>query len=720
MKNNGSASDYQIRKRSGQIAGFDLSKIHEAISKAFQAVGEERIELIDFCANQIEKELDFSGIPSVEEIQDLVERTLFRYDLFDVAKAFILYRKQHQSVRDTKELFSNLNLVDNYLNLQDWRIKESANSSYSLQGLNQHISTIVSSQYWLNKIYPKEIGDAHKEGALHIHDLGFLSVYCVGWDLQDLIMTGFKGASGKLVSKPARHFRTILGQVVNFFYTMQGEAAGAQAFSNFDTLLAPFIRFDQLDRKQVKQALQEFMFNVNVPTRVGFQTPFTNVTMDLNVPSFMKDEPVVIGGKVQDFTYGECQEEMDLFNEVFAEVVEEGDANGSVFSFPIPTYNITPDFDWDNPRYENIWKITAKYGIPYFSNFVNSDMSPDDVRSMCCRLRLDKRELVRKGGGLFGANPLTGSVGVVTVNLPRLGYEAGNEQEFFKRLGQLMEMGKNSLEIKRKVIENLTEKGLFPYSKFYLRHLKNKNGKFWQNHFSTIGIVGMNECCQNFIGGDIVSEEGNAFAHRIFDFMKQKLEEFQKETGNIYNLEATPAEGTTYRLARLDTKVYDDIIVANQDAYKTGAAPYYTNSSQLPVTYTDDLFEALNLQDDLQTQYTGGTVFHTFIGEKQLSIESVKMLIKKITDNYRLPYITLSPSFSICQEHGYIYGEHHKCPKCANMGKETDCEVFSRIVGYLRPVHQWNDGKRQEWEDRKLFDKKAHMKEELQKECILA
>lgn len=712
MKINGSVSESQIRKRNGQVVKFKLDKIKSAINKAFQAVGEERVELIEFCVSQIMKEIDFSGIPNVEEIQDLVERTLFRYDLFAVAKAFILYRKQHELARDTKELFSNLNLVDDYLNLQDWRIKESANSSYSLQGLNQHISTIVSSQYWLNKIYPQEIGDAHKNGALHIHDLGFLSVYCVGWDLEDLLLTGFKGASGKLVSRPAKHFRTILGQVVNFFYTMQGEAAGAQAFSNFDTLLAPFIRYDKLNENQIKQALQEFLYNMNVPTRVGFQTPFTNVTMDLNVPKFMNDQPVIIGGKLMNEVYGDFQLEMDLFNKIFALVVEEGDANGSVFSFPIPTYNITSDFEWNKPAYENIWRITAKYGIPYFSNFVNSDLSPDDVRSMCCRLRLDKRELARRGGGLFGANPLTGSVGVVTVNLPRLGYEASNEAEFFKRLGHLMDLGKNSLEIKRKMIENLTEKGLFPYSKFYLRHLKNKNGKFWQNHFSTIGIVGMNECCLNFIGRDLVSEEGNAFALRIFDFMKLKLQEFQEETGNIYNLEATPAEGTTYRLAQLDTKTYEDIIVANQESYLKGAAPYYTNSSQLPVDYTEDLFEALSLQDKLQTQYTGGTVFHTFIGEKQLSIDAVKLLLQKITNNYHLPYITLSPTFSICHEHGYIYGEHELCPKCANSGQRTECEVFSRIVGYLRPIHQWNDGKRQEFKERKLFDKKAHVEEE--------
>lgn len=703
---NGNAPISQIRKRNGSVVPFHHSKIEKAISKAFYAVGHPQDSLAHEYTLEVVSSLDNTGIPTVEEVQDTVERVLFKNDQFDCLKSFILYRKQHASVRETKELFSNINLVDDYLNLEDWRVKESANSSYSLQGLNQHISTLVSSQYWLNKIYPKEIGEAHKSGAMHIHDLGFLSVYCVGWDLQDLIMTGFKGAAGKLVSKPAKHFRTILGQIVNFFYTMQGEAAGAQAFSNFDTLLAPFIAYDKLDRSQVKQALQEFMFNINVPTRVGFQTPFTNVTMDLVVPSFMKDQPVVVGGEMKDKTYGDFQEELLVFNEVFAEVIAEGDANGSVFSFPIPTYNITKDFEWENPRYNKIWEITAKYGIPYFSNFVNSDLSPDDVRSMCCRLRLDKRELAHRGGGLFGANPLTGSVGVVTINLPRLGYEATNEEEFFKRLERLMTLGKNSLEMKRKVIENFTENGLFPYSSFYLRHLKKKNGKFWQNHFSTIGLVGMNECCLNFMGEDIISEKGHAFAQKVLDFMRGVLEDFQAETGNIYNLEATPAEGTSYRLARLDRKQYADIQVANPANVKQGGAPYYTNSSQLPVYYTDDLFKALELQDDLQTRYTGGTVFHTFIGERQLPIESVKQLIKKVTHQFRLPYITLSPTFSICPEHGYIYGEHPFCPSCAQLGKETKCEVFSRIVGYLRPVDQWNDGKRQEFSERKLFDRK--------------
>lgn len=699
----------KIVKRDGQIAAFEPEKIENAISKALKAVNKPNKmvskRLTEFVLTEIKLTKTKGDIIQVEEVQDIVERMLFKHGDFEVAKAYMIYRKQHQSIRNTKDLFTNLDMVDNYLGMIDWRIKESANSSYSLQGLNQHISTSVSSQYWLNKIYPDEIGKAHKEGHFHIHDLGFLSVYCVGWDLQELLLSGFKGVPGKIVSKPANHFRTILGQIINFFYTMQGEAAGAQAFSNFDTYLAPFIRYDKLNRTQVKQALQEFMFNINVPTRVGFQTPFTNITMDLKVPEFMKSQPVIIGGKLQEMTYGDFQEEMDLFNEVFVEVMAEGDGNGSIFSFPIPTYNITKDFEWDNPRYEKIWEITAKYGIPYFSNFVNSDMSPDDVRSMCCRLRLDKRELQSRGGGLFGANPLTGSVGVVTINLPRIAFEANDKEQFFERLTCLMEMAKDSLETKRKVIETLTEQGLFPYSKFYLRHMKKKNGQYWNNHFSTIGLVGMNECCLNFLGKDIVSEEGYSFACEVLEFMRNKLSDFQSDTGNNYNLEATPAEGTSYRLARIDKKFHHDIIVANETNYRQGSQPYYTNSSQLPVYHTDDLFEALRIQDNLQTKYTGGTVFHTFIGEKQLPTASVKALLKKITSNFRLPYVTLSPTFSICPDHGYIYGEHQLCPKCAEINRITKCEVYSRIVGYVRPVDQWNDGKQEEYKQRRLFDK---------------
>ncbi len=715
MKINGAITT--VQKRDGRLVPFESDKITFAVFKALRAVGEPNRELAQTITNLVVDQID-TETPCVEDIQDLVEMELFKQNQFKAAKAYIIYRKQHDGIRNVKELFSNVNIIDDYINNNDWRIKESANSTYSLQGMNQHVSTIISSQYWLNKIYPKEIGNAHTKGKFHIHDLGFVSVYCVGWDLYELIMTGFKGVPGKVESNPANHFRTLLGQIVNFFYTMQGEAAGAQAFSNFDTYLAPFIRHDKLNYKDVKQALQEFMFNMNIPTRVGFQTPFTNITLDLEVPKNMKDTAVVIGGEIQNSTYGEFQHEMNIFNKAFAEVMTEGDSNGRIFSFPIPTYNITKDFDWENEYRQPIWEMTAKYGIPYFSNFVNSDMSPDDVRSMCCRLRIDTSELKSRGGGLFGANPLTGSVGVVTLNMPRIAYEAKSEKELYQRISKLMQMAKESLEIKRKVIEQLTENGLYPYSKFYLRHIRSKNGAYWSNHFSTIGLVGMNELLLNFYGYDITTKEGNKKAQIIMTFMRQKLQEFQEETGHIYNLEATPAEGTTYRLAKIDKAEFPDIIVANEKQFQeNNAAPYYTNSSQLPVGHTDDIFEALELQDDLQTKYTGGTVFHTFVGEDQLPPESVKVLAKTICQNFKLPYFSLSPTFSICPEHGYIYGEHHQCPKCAELGKENNCEVYSRIVGYLRPVDQWNNGKRAEFNDRKLFDKKIKVELEEVQEC---
>ncbi|TKG96449.1 ribonucleoside triphosphate reductase [Puteibacter caeruleilacunae] len=703
MKINGNVRT--VQKRDGRVVPFEEEKITFAIFKALRATGEPNRGLAEEITNVVTAKLS-SEQPSVEEIQDAVEQELMEKKLFKAAKAYIIYRKQHEGIRNVKELFSNVGLIDDYINNNDWRIKESANSTYSLQGMNQHVSTIISSQYWLNQIYPSEIGNAHKEGKIHIHDLGFVSVYCVGWDLQELISVGFRGVAGKVESKPANHFRTLLGQIVNFFYTMQGEAAGAQAFSNFDTYVAPFIRHDNLNYAEVKQALQEFMFNMNIPTRVGFQTPFTNITLDLVVPQNMKDQAVIIGGQMQETTYGDYQHEMDIFNRAFAEVMTDGDANGRIFSFPIPTYNITKDFDWQNESRQPIWDMTAKYGIPYFSNFVNSDMSPDDVRSMCCRLRLDTTELKSRGGGLFGANPLTGSVGVVTVNLPRVAYESKSEEELFQRIEKLMQLAKESLEIKRKTIEQLTENGLYPYSKFYLRNIRKMNGAYWDNHFSTIGLVGMNECLLNFMGTDITSAEGNAFAVRIMDFMRDTLQKFQEETGHIYNLEATPAEGTTFRLAQIDKSQYPDIIVANEKQVRSQqAAPYYTNSSQLPVGHTDDIFEALELQDNLQTKYTGGTVFHTFVGENQLPAESVKKLVKMVCNNFKLPYFTLSPTFSVCPEHGYIYGEHHECPKCAEVGKVSNCEVYSRIVGYLRPVDQWNNGKAAEFTDRKLFDK---------------
>lgn len=692
----------KIVKRNGVVAEFQIEKIEHAIFKAMRAIGKpNRARAKELSIEVLERLIkeQHTELPAVEQVQDIVEKVLFEQESFELVKAYLLYRKQREQSRNAKELFGNIDAMDDYLGMHDWRIKESANSAYSLQGLNQHISTLITSQYWLTKLYPDNISEAHKKGYYHIHDLGFLSVYCVGWDLKDLLLSGFKGVLGKTESKPAKHLRTALGQIVNFFYTMQGEAAGAQAFSNFDTFLAPFIRKDNLTYEQVKQAMQEFLFNINIPTRVGFQTPFTNITMDLVVPEFMKNEPVVWGGEVLNEVYSDYQPEMTMLNKAFAEVMLKGDANGSLFSFPIPTYNITPEFDWENSDYESIWEITAKYGIPYFSNFVNSDMKPDDVRSMCCRLRLDKRELNKRGGGLFASNPLTGSVGVVTINLAKLGYESTSEENLFQRLKNLMVLAKDSLEIKRKTIENYTEKGLYPYSKYYLRHVYQRYNCYWKNHFSTIGINGMNECCLNFLGKNIAHTDSKTFSMKIMDFMRNVLEDFQEETGNIYNLEATPAESTAYRFARIDTIQHPDIITANQEAYKEGAAPYYTNSTHLPVNFSDDIFEVLTLQDDLQTKYTGGTVLHLFTGEKNMPGIAAKNLIRKITSQFHLPYITISPTFSICPSHGYVAGEHFKCPKC-----ESDCEVYSRIVGYMRPVNQWNNGKQQEFKDRKLFD----------------
>ena len=577
---------------------------------------------------------------------------------------------------------SNLNLVDAYLKQLDWKVNENSNMSYSIQGLNNYIASEISKQYWLNRIYPENIKNAHINGDIHIHDLNIISVYCVGWDLKDLLSEGFTGVKGKVESAPAKHFRTALGQIVNFMYTMQGEAAGAQAFSNFDTLLAPFIRYDNLDYKQVKQAIQEFVFNMNVPTRVGFQTPFTNITMDLNVPSYYAEQPVIIGGELQEATYKEFQKEMDMLNKAFFEVMMDGDNSGRVFTFPIPTYNITKDFDWDNENINGLWKMAAKYGIPYFSNFINSDMSPEDARSMCCRLRIDNRELEYRGGGLFGSNPLTGSIGVVTINLPKIAEVSKTKVEFLERLAQKMELAKDSLEIKRKLLENLTDKELYPYTKFYLRDIKARFGVYWKNHFSTIGLIGMNEACLNLFGENIGSLQGKQFALEVMDYMRAKIVEFQKETGNNYNLEATPGEGTSYRLAKLDKDKY----------------PYYTNSTQLPVNYTDDIFEVLDHQDDLQTKYTGGTVVHIYAGERIQSIETMKNLVKKICNNYHLPYFTFSPTFSTCPNHGYVAGEHFTCPECG-----ASCEVYSRVVGYIRPVQQWNKGKKQEFLDRQEF-----------------
>ncbi|MEM2464183.1 MAG: ribonucleoside triphosphate reductase [Candidatus Bathyarchaeia archaeon] len=693
-----------VRKRDGRLEPFDQERITNAIWRAAKAVGGKDKELArrlsDKVVEELKRRFGEDGVPTVEEIQDVIEKVLIENGHAKTAKAFILYRKQHQDLRELAEILSSTELVEQYLNLEDWYVRENSNMSFSLQGLNNYLTTKVIEKYWTNRIYPPNIAEAHRSGDIHIHDLGVLGPYCVGWDLKELLLSGFGGVPGKIESKPARHFRTALGQVVNFFYTLQGEAAGAQAFSNFDTLLAPFIRYDSLDYGEVKQALQEFIFNINVPTRVGFQTPFTNITLDLKVPEFMRDEPVVYGGKLVDDTYGEMLDEIGMFNMALAEVMAEGDARGRVFTFPIPTYNITKDFDWDSPISQKIFELTAKYGVPYFSNFVNSDMRPEDVRSMCCRLRIDNRELRKRGGGFFGAYPLTGSIGVVTLNLPRIGYLARDEDRFFEKLSELMDLAKDSLEIKRKVLERFTERGLYPYSKHYLRFIKESFGAYWKNHFSTIGIIGMNEALLNMFGHGIETEEGLKFAIKTLMFMRKKLLEYQEETGNLYNLEATPAEGASYRLARLDKKKYPDIIVANEKYLSRGAEPFYTNSTNLPVDYGGDLFEALEHQDKLQPLYTGGTVFHIFLGERIYSWENAAILVKKVAYNYRIPYFTLTPTFSICPTHGYIGGEHKVCPKCG-----AKCEVYSRVVGYLRPVDQWNDGKQSEFRIRKTFDR---------------
>lgn len=650
-----------IRKRDGRLEPFEPAKMESAIFAAAKAVGgandEKSKEITRQAISFLEVLYKGDRVPTVENVQDLVEKILIENGHAKTAKAYILYREQHSKLRQTKALLSDaVNMVDSYIQQKDWRVKENANMGYSLQGLNNFISTAVSNKYWLDRIYSKEIAETHMEGSIHIHDLGSISAYCCGWDLKDLLTRGFGGAYGKVESKAPKHFRVALGQIVNFFYTLQGEAAGAQAFSNFDTLLAPFIYYDKLTYPQVKQYMQEFIFNINVPTRVGFQTPFTNITMDMTIPASFRDDAVIVGGELKDKTYKEFQKEADLINRVFCEVMIEGDAKGRIFSFPIPTYNITEDFDWENEDLELLWEMTAKYGIPYFSNFVNSDMSPDDARSMCCRLRLDNRELQKRGGGLFGSNPLTGSIGVVTLNIPRLAYLSEDKESFYKGLDELLRISKESLEIKRKVLEDLTEQGLYPYSKYYIEPIKKRLGTYWANHFSTIGLVGVNEGALNLIKEDITTANGRAFAVELLNYIRDRMVEFQEETGHMYNLEATPAEGTSYRLAKKDKAKFPGI------ATQGDKEPYYTNSTNLPVKFTDDLFWALDHQDAVQSLYTGGTVFHIFLGERVEDVGVCKTLVKKIAQTYKMPYFTISPSFTICSEHGYIPGEHFTCP----------------------------------------------------------
>lgn len=669
-----------VVKRSGEVARYDRGKIEKAIEKAFAATN---TPLLDAAGNdksriytdRVEEKIRAlvktrhpNSIPAIEEIQDIVETVLIEQQETVVAKAYILYRAQHEAIRDARKLMLDISAtMDGYLSQSDWRVRENANINYSLGGLILHNSGTVTANYWLKQIYPKDIADAHGDADFHIHDLSMFSGYCAGWSLRDLIREGLGGVPDKIASKPASHLSTLANQMVNFLGILQNEWAGAQAFSSFDTYLAPFVKADALSDKEIKQSLQSFIFGVNTPSRWGSQAPFTNITLDWTVPADLRDKPAVVGGKELDYTYGDCKPEMDRINKAFIEVMLEGDASGRGFQYPIPTYNITRDFDWDSPNAELLFEMTSKYGTPYFQNFVNSDLNPGDVRSMCCRLRLDKRELRKRGGGLFGADELTGSIGVVTINLPRIGYLSRNEKEFFDRLDDLMDKAKSSLVIKRKVIQRLLDAGLFPYTKRYL--------KTFDNHFSTIGIVGMNECLQNFFSPSVTTAtpEGQAFAMKILSHMRGRLADYQEETGDLFNLEATPAESTSYRLAKHDKERYPDIITAGTEE------PYYTNSSQLPVGYTQDIFDALDLQEELQIAYTGGTVFHIFVGEAIADWRACAQLVKTIACSYRIPYFTISPTFSICPVHGYLSGEHFFCPLCAEKEREEVRQEIERL-----------------------------------------
>ncbi len=684
---------YQVIKRDGRKVDFDLSRIAKAITKAFHAAKVPyNTDIIDLLVLQVTA--DYVGKVrnneiGVEDIQDSVEAVLQRAGYAPVAKSYILYRKNREKLREMRStVLDYKKLVDNYLRVSDWRVKENSTVTYSVGGLILSNSGAITANYWLSEIYDEEIGDAHRNADLHLHDLSMLTGYCAGWSLKQLIQEGLGGVTGKITSAPARHLASLCNQMVNFLGIMQNEWAGAQAFSSFDTYLAPFVRTDKLSYNEVKHCIESFVFGVNTPSRWGTQAPFSNITLDWTVPADLADQPCIVGGKPMDFTYGDCQAEMNLINKAFIEVMIEGDANGRGFQYPIPTYSITKDFDWSETENNRLlFEMTAKYGTPYFSNYINSDMEPSDVRSMCCRLRLDLRELRKKSGGFFGSGESTGSVGVVTINLPRIAYLAKDEADFFVRLDRMMDIAARSLKIKRTTVEKLLEEGLYPYTKRYL-------GSF-DNHFSTIGLVGMNEAGlnANWLRKDLTHEETQDFAVRVLKHMRERLSDYQEQYGDLYNLEATPAESTAYRLAKHDKARYPDIITAHE-----GGTPYYTNSSHLPVGYTEDVFSALDVQDKLQTLYTSGTVFHTFLGEKLPSWQSAAALVRKIAENYELPYYTLSPTYSICTEHGYLKGEQKVCPVC---GKTT--EVYSRITGYYRPVQNWNDGKSQEYLDRKTY-----------------
>ena len=685
---------YQVVKRDGEIAEFNVQKISAAITKAFDAVSKQyHPSVVDMLALRVTSEFEpkiKNGQIAVEDIQDSVEEVLSEAGYADVAKAYILYRKQREKIRNVGSAVLNYKvLVDDYLNVNDWRVKENSTVTFSVGGLILANSGAITANYWLSEIYDQEIAEAHRSAAIHLHDLSMLTGYCAGWNLKQLIQEGLGGVPGKITSSPAGHLSTLCNQMVNFLGIMQNEWAGAQAFSSFDTYLAPFVRIDNLSQKEVKQCIQSFVYGVNTPSRWGTQAPFSNITLDWVVPADLKDLPAIVGGKEVDFTYGDCQKEMDMVNKAFIEIMIEGDANGRGFQYPIPTYSITRDFDWSETENNKLlFEMTAKYGTPYFSNYINSDMEPSDVRSMCCRLRLALRELRRTGGGFFGSGESTGSIGVVTINLPRLAYESQNEEDFYKRLDKLMDIAARSLKTKRTVITKLLDNGLYPYTKRYL-------GTF-DNHFSTIGLVGMNEAALNarWLGKDLTHPETQEFAKDVLNHMRERLSDYQEMYGDLYNLEATPAESTSYRFAKHDREDYPDIITANMNG-----TPYYTNSSHLPVGFTEDIFSALEIQDELQTLYTSGTVFHAFLGEKLPDWKAAATLVRKIAENFKLPYYTMSPTYSICRDHGYLVGEQNTCPYC---GKPT--EVYSRITGYYRPVQNWNDGKAQEFKDRRLYD----------------